>query len=73
MKIKEVILHFPMSQQGEVLGWEVGRNCTEIRETERYTEFCKVKYYEIYKNNDLIAELHHFSEVRYTDKEVKSC
>ena len=42
------------------------RGITEIKEKLTFpAEDCQIKYYEIYKNDKLIAEMHHFSEVIY--------
>jgi len=38
---------------------------TEIKEAFKNGEMAKIKYYEIYSGDKLIAELHHFSEVKY--------
>jgi hypothetical protein len=65
-KIKSVILHFPMSEEMTWVRFEIGENgVTEIKEAQKNGEYALIKYYEIYKGENLCAEMHHFSVVEY--------
>ena len=66
-KIKSVTLHFPNSDDGSIVYYEVGRNgITEIKEqTYNPAEFCTVNFYDIYKGDECIASIYHYSIVEY--------
>lgn len=65
-KVMEVRLDYPNTTDCLCIGFEVGKDgVTEIRKVERYGEFCKIQYYEIYKGNKLCNELHSYSYIRY--------
>lgn len=66
-KVKSVILHFPMSEETTWVRFEVGESgVTEIKPITYSPEpFCNKTYYEIYKGENLFAEMHHYSVVEY--------
>jgi len=69
MNIKLVSLEYPNREDGQVMEFEVGKNgITEIKEAEKNGEYAKIKYYEIWKDNLLFAEMHHFSFVKYGEE-----
>ena len=74
MKIKDISLEYPMCQNGEILWYMVGKDgVTEIKKAERCGEMAMIPYYEIWKGDNLFAEMHHYSHIRYftEDKDVK--
>jgi len=65
-KVKSITLHFPMSEEATWVRFEVGESgVTKIEEAEKNGEYAKILYYEIYKGENLVAEMHHFSVVEY--------
>lgn len=64
--IESVSLEYPNSEESDSLWYEVGRNSvTEIKRCQKKGEHCFVDYFEIYSENKLTAELHHYSVVKY--------
>jgi ribosomal protein L15 len=67
MKIKSVWLL--KDGEGREIYYEVGKNgVTEIRRNERNGEMARIDFYEIYKGDKLVSELHHYSEIKYFEK-----
>jgi hypothetical protein len=65
-KVKSVTLYFPNSEDSTCVYYEVGKSeVTKIEEAEKNGEYAKILYYEIYKGENLVAEMHHFSVVEY--------
>lgn len=63
MKIKSVVLFFPMSECGEELYYEVGKN--GVSSILRCEAFDGHVYYQIYKDDKLYSDVYHYSQVVY--------
>jgi len=72
MKIKEVGLHFPNSEQGDIVYYKVGspfqkgKAVTEIKAVSMSPQpYCEKVHYEIYTEDGLVMEMHQYGYVEY--------
>lgn len=66
--IREISLMFPNCDDGTILTYEVGRGgVTQIKEVLKNGEYSQIKYYEIWKDDYLYAELHHYTQIIYKE------
>lgn len=66
-KVKSITLHFPNTDDGTWVHYEVGKSdVTEIIERQYSPEpYCCRFYYDIFTEKGLIVSMHHFSTVEY--------